>query len=374
MNVTHLNTAAKLSGNKAIENSKRAFPENWDNSTDFANTLKGQEKLLNETKNKYEKPVPPQQHVDKQSNTSDVKPNGNDDHQELAALLEKYLPPATAQNENVTATIEPAILPASTDSPTAATPPADVTVAQDMSGAMALTGMASAKPIPEEARPGIAGDQSASEGAPLQKATFISQSPQASQEPNHPSSDITETFKQTLDSLPESGQKTPEITTASPSPVQKPIETRIDSPVITKPLTHPGWGKDLGEHIIWMNNKEISAAEIKLNPVHLGPISVRIDVDQNNQTSILFTAQHTETKEALETSLPKLREMLQGQQLNLVNVNISQNSSSNHGRSPSQAFANAPGSQDQPGLEAAPTLNSGDNDQLVNNGLLSLYV
>lgn len=372
MNVTHLNTASKLSGNKSIESSKPALPENQDNSTDFANALKGQEKLLNGTKSKYEEPVPPQQHIEKQSNTGDVKPSGHDEHQELAALLEKYLPPSTAQNENVTADIEPAALLALADN-SPATPPTDITATQDMSGAMALTGIAFAKPTPEEAKPNISGDQIASEGISLQKASVLARSTQANQGATSQSSDITETFKQTLNSLPESEQKTPEITTASPS-IQKPIETRIDSPVITKPLTHPDWSKDLGEHIIWMNNKEISAAEIKLNPIHLGPISVRIDVNQDNQTSILFTAQHAETKEALETSLPKLREMLQGQQLNLVNVNISQNSSSNHGRPPSQPFANAPGSQDQPNLEATPNaINLSDNDQLSNKGLLSLY-
>jgi len=58
-----------------------------------------------------------------------------------------------------------------------------------------------------------------------------------------------------------------------------------------------------------MNNKSISAAEIKLNPAHLGPISVRIDVNQD-QATIMFTAQHADVKEAIEASIPKLREML----------------------------------------------------------------
>ena len=147
-------------------------------------------------------------------------------------------------------------------------------------------------------------------------------------------------------------QATPGVT-SDMIPLHRQIDNRTDSPAITRPLTHPGWSKDLGEQIVWMNNKAIPAAEIRLNPAHLGPISVRIDVNQD-QATILFTAQHMEVKEAIEASIPKLREMLGTQQLNLVNVNISQNSTSDQGRSQSQTFAKTPENHEQ-GIEGVPT-------------------
>ena len=101
----------------------------------------------------------------------------------------------------------------------------------------------------------------------------------------------------------------------------------MELPALTKPLAHPQWNKDLGERIVWMNNKELSAAEIRLNPQHLGPISVRIEMN-NDQATIVFTAEHAVVRDALEASIPKLREMMNDQQLNLVNVNIAQNNSS----------------------------------------------
>ncbi|MBL6987263.1 MAG: flagellar hook-length control protein FliK, partial [Methylobacter sp.] len=72
------------------------------------------------------------------------------------------------------------------------------------------------------------------------------------------------------------------------------VDNKADVPAITKPLTHPEWNKDLGERIVWMSSKAIPSAEIRLNPQHLGPISVRVDV-ADNQATVTFSAQHAAT-------------------------------------------------------------------------------
>ncbi len=80
--------------------------------------------------------------------------------------------------------------------------------------------------------------------------------------------------------------------------VNRPIvENKADVPAITKPLSHPEWNKDLGERIVWMSNKAVPSAEIRLNPEHLGPISVRVNV-ADDQATVVFTAQHAATREA----------------------------------------------------------------------------
>ena len=88
----------------------------------------------------------------------------------------------------------------------------------------------------------------------------------------------------------------------------------------------------------------------------------------------MFTAQHAEVKEAIEASIPKLREMLATQQLNLVNVNISQNSTSDQGRSQSQTFSKTPENNEQ-GIEGVTdTIEKTEHDRaIVSKGLLSLY-
>jgi len=212
----------------------------------------------------------------------------------------------------------------------------------------------------------------------LQKETVLRQSIQSEQGFNLQSLENAETTKQPLTLEKQSTllgleKATPEVTTELLQ-TYRPIDNRTESPAIAKPLTHPGWSKDLGEQIIWMNNKDIAVAEIKLNPLHLGPISVRIDVNQEHQATIMFTAQHAETKEAIEASIPKLREMLATQQLNLVNVNISQNSSPDHGRPQSQPFQKTPENHEQNVESINDTIEkSGLGQVVVGKGLLSIY-
>lgn len=151
-----------------------------------------------------------------------------------------------------------------------------------------------------------------------------------------------------------------------------PAEVKTEVPALTRPLSHPEWNKDLGERIVWMNNRALPAAEINLNPQHLGPVSVRIDMNQD-QASIVFTAQHAAVREAIEASLPKLREMLGEQQLNLVNVSIAQ-----HGSSEQKQAQAQPQYANQTNGEVA--ADGGDGNSavegervLVSNGLLNTY-
>lgn len=98
------------------------------------------------------------------------------------------------------------------------------------------------------------------------------------------------------------------------------------APTLEKHLTHPQWNAELGEKLLWMHKQAVPSAEIRLNPEHLGPISVKIDVNQD-QASVVFTAQHAAVRDAIEAAIPKLREMLGGQNLNLADVNVSQQQS-----------------------------------------------
>ena len=92
---------------------------------------------------------------------------------------------------------------------------------------------------------------------------------------------------------------------------------------LQRPINHPQWAEDLGEKVVWLGQQSRTSAEIHLNPQSLGPISIKIDMDQDRAT-IAFGAQHAVTREALEAALPKLREMLGSQNIQLTEVDISQ--------------------------------------------------
>ena len=112
-------------------------------------------------------------------------------------------------------------------------------------------------------------------------------------------------------------------------------QSKTPTVIIQQPVAHPQWGTEMADKIVWMVQKQIPSAEINLNPKHLGPVSIHIDVDKD-QTSIAFHAHNPLVKESIEAALPRLKEMLASQQLNLVDVNVSQQESGQ--KQSSQAF------------------------------------
>ncbi|WP_235557222.1 flagellar hook-length control protein FliK [Methyloglobulus morosus] len=366
-----------LPSKSPIEGDSQVLPENGSSPDNFAMALKGQKKLLDKTKEQAELPVQ-QEVVESLPETNDLQ-KSTADQKDLIALFEKYLPEPFADSASADAA---AALPTLTDIPTTHTPTiapeaaAATAPTVDMSGALALTGLVFVKPMPEEAKLSLPVSD-AVPGDYLQFATPPRQSNPdgqlglASLATGELPSEAASVEKQSFLSGLE--KALPGITTDM-LPAQRPIDAKIDiQAAIARPISHPNWGKDLGEQIVWMNNKDLSAAEIRLNPEHLGPISIRIDVNKDQQASIMFTAQHLEVKEAIEASIPKLREMLVNQQLNLVNVNISQNSTTDQGRPQPNPFRTLSEHHEKGGEEVTGMEMNSLNQVVVGKGLLSLY-
>ncbi len=93
-------------------------------------------------------------------------------------------------------------------------------------------------------------------------------------------------------------------------------------PTITIPPGDKGWDQAMGERILWMVGKDLQAASVNIKPPHLGPLNIQISI-QNDQASVNFTAQHGVVKDALEAAIPRLREMLAENNIQLVNVDVS---------------------------------------------------
>jgi hypothetical protein len=384
MNIEGANLSSVSPCNSTIDGGAQSSLENGAIPDGFSNALMGQIELLSEANGQagLTGQSPGMTMPQTMNNLHDIgdllKHKGGEE--ELAALLDKYLPmPYKKQGAvgiNKDVDLEATLL-ALTDALKSITPsstPDEVTTAQNMSNVMALNGLSFVKPPPEETKLNMLGVENASSGDFLQKEAVLRQLIQDKQGVNlqyTENIDLAEK-KPVIEkqaSISKMEQTVPGVS-ANMTQFHNPVDTRTEIPAITRPLTHPDWSKDLGGQIVWMNNKAIPAAEINLNPAHLGPISVRIDVNQD-QATILFTAQHAEVKEAIEASIPKLREMLAAQQLNLVNVNISQNSTPDQGRSQSQTFFKTPENHEQ-SIEGAIGITE-HNQVVVSKGLLSLY-
>ncbi|HFD78886.1 MAG TPA: hypothetical protein ENK05_00655 [Gammaproteobacteria bacterium] len=110
-----------------------------------------------------------------------------------------------------------------------------------------------------------------------------------------------------------------------PAPAANPSSTPSLLSVAV-PVQQAGWDEALGERVQWMLGQRISGAQVRLNPANLGPMEIRIQV-QNDQATVHFVSGHAMVREALDAALPRLRDMLEASGVQLVDVDISGESS-----------------------------------------------
>jgi Flagellar hook-length control protein FliK len=101
--------------------------------------------------------------------------------------------------------------------------------------------------------------------------------------------------------------------------------TSIFNGSINIPVNHPAWGNQVGDQLVFMLQGKLQSAEIKLNPAHLGPMEIRLSMHED-KASVTFISAHAPVREALDAALPRLREMMEQQGLNLTNVDVSAHS------------------------------------------------
>lgn len=117
------------------------------------------------------------------------------------------------------------------------------------------------------------------------------------------------------------------------------------------PVQQKGWDQAMSQRVVWMVRNNMQEAQIQLNPRDLGPINVRIAVNQD-QAHVQFVAQHATTREALENALPRLREMMQEAGLNLAQSDVSQHSAGRDGAEQRQQGASNMAGQPDEEMEA----------------------
>jgi len=94
---------------------------------------------------------------------------------------------------------------------------------------------------------------------------------------------------------------------------------------IDSPLQSREWKEEVGDRVRWLISQKLHSAELKINPPQLGSVDIRINV-QNEQVTIQFNTANALVKDALEESLPRLREILSSSGLDLVDADVAQHS------------------------------------------------
>lgn len=104
------------------------------------------------------------------------------------------------------------------------------------------------------------------------------------------------------------------------------------SPTPTPDLQGDGFDEAVGTRLTWLAEQKIGHAHIKITPNDLGPVEVHLQMD-GDKVHASFTAAHVEVRQALEQSLPRLRDMLgeHGFQLAHADVGAQQQGQSDRG-------------------------------------------
>jgi len=93
-------------------------------------------------------------------------------------------------------------------------------------------------------------------------------------------------------------------------------DIRVDATV-----GQPKWGNEFAQKIVWMNSQQQQVAEIHLNPANLGPVEVMLSITQDQATA-QFISPHASVREAIQDALPRLKEMLADNGIQLGNVTV----------------------------------------------------
>jgi len=92
---------------------------------------------------------------------------------------------------------------------------------------------------------------------------------------------------------------------------------------VAVPVHDARWPAAVASEVRWCAQAGVQSATLKVVPDNLGPIELTVDV-KDNKVNVSFTASQVETRNALEDSLPRLRELLAGSGLTLGQANVQQ--------------------------------------------------
>lgn len=86
------------------------------------------------------------------------------------------------------------------------------------------------------------------------------------------------------------------------------------------PVQDQRWQKAFAQRVVWSVGN-VQSAQLRLNPAELGRIDIQVTIE-NDKANVVFNAQNGVVKEAIEQALPRLKEMLAEQGVELDKAEI----------------------------------------------------
>jgi flagellar hook-length control protein FliK len=115
---------------------------------------------------------------------------------------------------------------------------------------------------------------------------------------------------------------------SAPSPLGLPRTATVNPMEAPGADLHGGrFDEEIGDSVRWMADQKIGHAHIKISPNELGTVEVRLRLD-GDRVHADFTSAQADVRQALENSLPKLRDMLGQHGFQLAHADVGQQSQS----------------------------------------------
>ncbi|QKI89546.1 flagellar hook-length control protein FliK [Thiomicrorhabdus xiamenensis] len=142
---------------------------------------------------------------------------------------------------------------------------------------------------------------------------------------------------------------------------------------IPLPVKHPQWGQAFGQRVNYMLNAQVQQAQITLNPEKLGPIQIKLHFDRDQQVQLSVVAQNGATREAIDASIPRLREMMEQAGVNLTSVDVNSGDSFADQQADQEELAQSSGNFKQSGSSAVSESDEQLADVLSSDSLVDFY-
>ncbi|WP_312681954.1 flagellar hook-length control protein FliK [Stenotrophomonas chelatiphaga] len=143
---------------------------------------------------------------------------------------------------------------------------------------------------------------------------------------------------------------------------------RAVDPTPTPVFGQEGFDEAISARVGWLAEQKIGHAHIRISPDDMGTIDVRLQMD-GDKVHASFSSPHVDVRHALESTLPRLRELLGEQGFQLAHADVGQQQQGESGQTPRGSSFPANGDGD-PGT-AEVTLSSA---QLIRQrGLLDVH-
>jgi len=154
-----------------------------------------------------------------------------------------------------------------------------------------------------------------------------------------------------------------------------PEVSSLARPSAAQSLNNGEFIQRFADQIAWFRNQNIQVAEMRLHPRDLGTIQVRIE-GQGDLASVNFVAQNAAVKDVLDQNMTKLRELFTESGLDLVDVNVSDQSQQEAGSNEEADDGNPNGTllsshSDQDGEQVAESEIAGGSQAVY---LLDFYI